>query len=97
MLSRFFITFFFSFILLIPMAIGQETVLSDEDREIMTRDVMAAYPDQFQTVMINSMTRIDEHYLRMAYRSTSGHWEAVLQVDDTNLTLVETGQIIPQA
>ena len=56
------------------MAIGQETVLSDEDREIMTRDVMAAYPDQFQTVMINSMTRIDEHYLRMAYRSTSGHW-----------------------
>lgn len=96
MLTRFFITFFFSFVLLIPMAIGQETVLSDEDREIMTRDVMAAYPDQFQTVKINSMTRIDENYLRMAYRSTSGHWEAVLQVDDTNLTLVETGQVIPQ-
>lgn len=94
MLTRFFIVLFFSFGLLIPMAIGQETVLSEEEREMMSRDVMAAYPDQFQKVKINAMTRIDEHYLRMAYMTTSGHWEAVLQMDGTKPTLVEIGEVL---
>lgn len=94
MLDRLFIISFFSFILFIPHSNGQEVVLSVEEREIMTRDVMAAYPDQFQTVKITTMTRIDEHYLRLEYVNLNSRWEAVLQIDETQPTLVETGQIL---
>ena len=94
MLARLFIISFFSFILFIPHSNGQEVVLSAEEREIMTRDVMAAYPDQFQTVKITTMTRLDEHYLRLEYVNLNSRWEAVLQIDETQPTLVETGQIL---
>ena len=83
----------FCFILLISSStVGQTATLEGDERAQMIRDVMAAYPQEFRRIDIQSIYRLDEHYAVMTYQSAGTEWEAVLQVDGIDPILVETGQ-----
>ncbi|MEZ5032590.1 MAG: hypothetical protein R2787_14460 [Saprospiraceae bacterium] len=89
---RIIITFLSFFLLISSSTLGQTVTLEGEERAQMIRDVMAAYPQEFRAIDIQSIYRLDEHYAVMTYQSTGTEWEAVLQADGIDPILVETGQ-----
>ncbi|MCF8238348.1 MAG: hypothetical protein K9I85_09360 [Saprospiraceae bacterium] len=94
MFSSIHFAFLFCFALFIPVVSGQTTVLVGDEREVMIRDVLAVYPDEFQSIEITTVKRLDDQLVELDYLSEGSEWEVILQTNDVDPVLVETAREI---
>lgn len=94
MFSPIHFAFLLCFTIFIPVVSGQMKVLIGDEREYMIRDVLASYPDEFKSIEITTVKRLDDHYIQLDYLSEGGQWEVILQTNDPDPVLVETAQEI---
>ncbi len=90
MCSPYYVALLFFFTTLIPGVYGQTEVLIGDERDYLVREMIAAYPEQFQSIEITAVKRLDDHFIQLNYVSEGRAWEVILQNHDPDPLLVET-------